>query len=45
MSGTTSIDNGFFAEERPIPTAWIDDEGEDAECGPWFHDTWAYTDC
>ena len=36
---------GFFAEDRTIPTAWRDPEGEDSDIGPWFHDGWAVTDC
>lgn len=36
---------GFLAEERTIPTAWRDPEGEESDCGPWFHDGWAVTDC
>ena len=36
---------GFFAEERQVPPAWQDPEGEHSACGPWFHDGWAHTDC
>ena len=28
---------GFFAEDRAIPAAWRDPEGEESDCGPWFH--------
>ena len=36
---------GFFAEERAVPAAWADPEGEQSACGAWFHDGWAHTDC
>lgn len=36
---------GFFAEERQVPPAWLDPEGEQSDCGPWFHDGRAHTEC
>jgi hypothetical protein len=33
---------GFFAEERSVPSAWLDPEGAESACGPWFHDGWAH---
>lgn len=35
---------GFFAEEKQVPGAWADPEGETSPCGPWFHDGWAHLD-
>ena len=32
-------------EERAVPAAWADPEGEQSACGAWFHDGWAHTDC
>jgi hypothetical protein len=36
---------GFFAEDRQVPSAWLDPDGEYSECGAWFHDGRAHTDC
>jgi len=34
---------GFFAEDRPVPLAWVDHDAQSI-CGPWFHEGWAHED-
>ena len=35
---------GFFAEEKLVPAAWVEQEGTESPCGAWFHEGWAHLD-